>query len=111
MNIDDVREALFDAYQAATKDPDFCGKSSEAEVDVCYPSFWHCKDLAEFKRPRGLIVYAYGIGPSRSHYFYWSEKTCKDDKDFVWYSPDPFATAVQEIRQWKADYLASMEER
>lgn len=101
--IDDVRRAVWDAYQRATKNPSYEGKSSEGYIEVLYPNFWEAKSFEDFAEPKGVMIYSYALGPSRQHYFF------KSDRDFqldyaTWYSVEPFNRAIEEINKWVAEF-------
>lgn len=101
--IEDVRRALWNAYSEATSSPEYMGKSSEAYVELYYPNFFECKTLEEFMKPKGLMVYSYALGPSRQHYFDFSDKESQPEY-YMWRSPDPFAKAIEVIGEWMKEF-------
>ena len=102
-DINDVRKALFEAYEKKAQSEDgIKGKSSEGCCEVLYPTFWDCETIEEFLSPCGIMVYSYALGPSRLHYFKYAEKEKQEDYH-TWYAPDFFAKAVEIINSWIED--------
>lgn len=109
MDIKDVRKALWEAYRLADEvEGGVEGKSSEAYCEIMYPTYWECDTLEEFMQPTGLMVYSYALGPSRRHYFYYSQKEYQENY-YTWYAPDPFKKAVEVINSWVEEYKEYME--
>lgn len=100
--IEDVRRALWAAYQKAFQQPDYMGKSSEGYCELLYPHMFEVQNEDEFLEPNGLMVYAYALGPSREHYFHKGPKD-KQTEYWRWESPDFYAKVVQVINGWAAN--------
>lgn len=103
VTMDDVRRALWDAYEAARKAPDFMGKMAEGSCELIYPNIWECESVDEFLEPKGIMVYSYSLGPSRQHYFLRSDED-RQDKYYSWHSRDMYAKAVEVINQWRQEW-------
>jgi len=100
MDMEDVREALWYAYKKEEESEyGVEGKSSEAWCELQYPTWWDCETLEEFKKPCGIMIYSYALGPSRTHYINYGEED-KQINYYTWESPDIYTKAVEVINSW-----------
>jgi hypothetical protein len=108
--IEDVRKTLWAAYKWLEATPFGCEcKSHDGACEVIYGSILDYEQERSFIKPQTLRVYAYCLGPSRWHEFHASfVDTQKDER--TWYCVDPFATAVQTIKDWVEEKKRELEE-
>ena len=100
MDMSDVRLALWNAYKLKEQSEyGIEGKSSEAYCELIYPSYWECSTLDEFLIPKGIMIYSYALGPSRSHYINYGASE-RDVNYYTWESPDIYEKAVKVINSW-----------
>lgn len=98
--IEDVRRALWKAYKKQQESEyGIEGKLSEAYCELQFPTFWNCETEEEFLKPRGIMIYSYALGPSRSHYVNYGPED-KEVNYYTWESPDIYKKAIEVIESW-----------
>ena len=108
----DIREALWECYSVYKNAGMMDGKFAEGSVTVYYDNIWDDIETGNKDRyvdavPSGVHVYSYTCGPSRGHDFIRGDKE-KNPDYWKWISPDPMATAVRVINEWKKEAEAAV---
>lgn len=103
--LQEIQTTLWNLYSS---DDDLYGKSAEMACTVHYPNFWDCETVEDAFVAEGLTVYSYCYGPHRRHHF-WRDGSERHDGG-IWYSRDPFVTALRVVRGWAKEEMSSREE-
>lgn len=99
----EIRRVLAAAYEEAFRE-DECHKTADGRCEALYPGVGDDEGCGGIEAT-GLMIYSYVLGPSRSHYFY---KGRGRGNYATFYSDDPFARALREVRKWRRE-LATVE--
>lgn len=100
--IEDVRKALWDAYEKCKHLEDFYTKRGDGVVELIYPSFFDGGN--DFTKPICLKLYAYCFGESRSYEFYFkNHPSCPSypHRSFK----DPYEEAIKCIEYWANELI------
>lgn len=97
--IQDVRAALWSAYQGLSSEKKSWGKAAEGKCHVIYPEIWNCSSAEQFAEPIGLEIYSYLLGPAR-HHFFLKGAVEKEVSYNHWEAPDFYEKAIKTIGEW-----------
>lgn len=103
--LNEIRSVLRESYTEYLACGDPCTKSSDGQIRVKYPPFWH--DGWQEPEAYSIEIYSYALGPSRNHT--WTKGEGKDtyyDK----YGDDPFSMALADVKEWQREMRADLTE-
>ena len=99
----EIRRLLSEAYQDYFKRSDGYCKSSEGATEVYYPNYF---DNQETVTANGLGIYSYVLGPGRMHHWWKGDGPSNDVTKWTG-DRDPFDVALEDVREWHAEQLAT----
>jgi hypothetical protein len=98
----EIRRLMYEAMDDYLRRHNDGHKSSECSISVSYPN--HFEFPSDLMESDGLEIYSYALGPYRQHTF--AKGSPRRNSAGVYYSDDPFATALFTVRKWHERQLA-----
>ena len=103
----EIRRLLAEGYRIHAERDDGVHKSCDGLCEVGYPTAYSDDEGCGGTEAISLMIYSYVLGPSRQHHFYKG----RGRGDYAtFYSDDPFATALREVRRWLAEQSQALSE-